>query len=134
VLIGFIHGVAIVLIAGQLGKLLGIGVDAGRPLPRFAEAIRELEDTHDLTIAIATVSLVALFSLKHWLPKVPGALAVVVVGIAASAAFDFAGHGCDGRRHPAGPPSFAWPGPAAMNWRLVPPRSASSPSASPIRC
>jgi sulfate permease, SulP family len=33
VLIGYIHGVAVVLIVGQLGKLLGIPVDARDPLP-----------------------------------------------------------------------------------------------------
>jgi sulfate permease, SulP family len=32
VLLGYIHGVAVVLVIGQLGKLLGVSVDARKPL------------------------------------------------------------------------------------------------------
>jgi SulP family sulfate permease len=35
VLVGYIHGVAVVLIVGQLGKLLGLSIDASDPLPQL---------------------------------------------------------------------------------------------------
>jgi MFS superfamily sulfate permease-like transporter len=41
VLVGYIHGVAVVLIVGQLGKLLGLDIDAQDPLPQLAEVARE---------------------------------------------------------------------------------------------
>ena len=44
VLIGYIHGVAVVLVIGQLPKLLGIDVDAADPLPQLVEIVRELGD------------------------------------------------------------------------------------------
>ena len=44
VLVGYIHGVAVVLIIGQLGKLLGLDIDARDPLPQLAEVVRELGD------------------------------------------------------------------------------------------
>ena len=34
VLVGCVHGVAVVLVCGQLGKMLGVGIDADRPLGR----------------------------------------------------------------------------------------------------
>ena len=37
VLVGYIHGVAVVLIVGQLGKLTGIDIDAGDPVPQLVE-------------------------------------------------------------------------------------------------
>ena len=42
VLVGYIHGVAVVLIIGQLGKLAGIDIDAGDPLPQLVELGREI--------------------------------------------------------------------------------------------
>jgi MFS superfamily sulfate permease-like transporter len=44
VLIGYIHGVAVVLIIGQLGKLLGLDIDAQDPLAQLAEVIREISE------------------------------------------------------------------------------------------
>ena len=44
VLVGYIHGVAVVLIIGQLGKLLGLDIDARKPLPQLVEVMRELGD------------------------------------------------------------------------------------------
>ena len=38
VLVGYIHGVAVVLIIGQLGKLTGVDVDAGDPIPQLDRA------------------------------------------------------------------------------------------------
>jgi MFS superfamily sulfate permease-like transporter len=93
VLVGYIHGVAVVLIIGQLGKLLGLSIDADDPLPQLAEVAREIGDAHGLTIVVGLVSLVALFVLRWRFPRVPGALIVVIGGIVASAAFGLADEG-----------------------------------------
>ena len=42
VLVGYIHGVAVVLVIGQLGKLLGLPIDAREPLGQLWEVIHEL--------------------------------------------------------------------------------------------
>ena len=44
-LVGYLHGVAVVLIIGQLGKLLGLDIDAREPLPQLVEVVREIGDT-----------------------------------------------------------------------------------------
>ena len=113
VLIGYIHGVAVVLIIGQLGKLTGISIDARDPLPQLWEALGELGSVSGPTIAIAATSLAILLGLRSLMPKLPAALLVVVVAIAISWALDLQAHGVAVvGAIPAGLPSFGLPTPA----------------------
>ena len=116
VLVGYIHGVAVVLIVGQVGKLLGLQIEADGSLPQLAEAIDEVADAHGLTIVVGSVSIALLLLLRWRWPTVPGPLAVVVLGIAVSAAAQL------GDRDvavvgdlPAGLPSLDWPGLGAVD-------------------
>ena len=93
VLIGYLHGVAIVLVISQLGKLLGVPVDATEPLGKLADVARELGDVSGATVALSAVTLTTLLVLRRFLPAIPGALLVVVGAIGASWALDFAAHG-----------------------------------------
>jgi len=93
VLIGYLHGVAVTLVIAQLGKLLGLDIDATEPLGRLWEVIRELGDVSGITLAVSIASLAAMFGLRRFLPIVPGALVVVVGAIGASWALDLAAHG-----------------------------------------
>lgn len=93
VLIGYLHGVAITLVIAQLGKLLGLEIDAREPLGRLWEIVRELGDASGVTVAVSVASLGALFALRRFLPLVPGALIVVVGAIAASWGLDLESHG-----------------------------------------
>jgi sulfate permease, SulP family len=122
VLIGYIHGVAVVLVIGQLGKLLGLSIDAKDPLPQLWEAITELGSVSAATVAVSVVSLAALFGLRLLMPKLPAALLIVVVAIGLSWAFDFAAHGVAVVGSiPAGLPNFAIPTPALADVvRLLP--------------
>jgi sulfate permease, SulP family len=122
VLVGYIHGVAVVLVIGQLGKLFGLSIDAKDPLPQLWEVITEIGSVSGATVAIAAVSLAALFGLRLLMPKLPAALLVVIVAIGLSWAFDFAAHGVTVVGPiPAGLPSFAIPSPAFADViRLVP--------------
>jgi SulP family sulfate permease len=113
VLVGYIHGVAFVLIVGQLGKLLGLSIDASDPLPQLWEVITKLGSASVATVAVSMVSLAALLVLRKLMPKLPGALLVVVVAIALSWAFDFAAHGiAEIGSIPAGLPRFEIPSPS----------------------
>ena len=93
VLIGYLHGVAVTLVIAQLGKLLGLDIDATEPLGRLWEVIRELGDVSGITLAVSIASLAAMFGLRRFLPIVPGALVVVVGAIGASWVLDLAAHG-----------------------------------------
>ena len=92
VLVGYIHGVAIVLIAGQLEKLLGLDVEALDPVPQIVEVVGELGEAHAATVAVGLAALAVLVALKRLMPGVPAALVVVVCSIAASAGLDLAAH------------------------------------------
>jgi SulP family sulfate permease len=123
VLVGYIHGVAVVLIVGQLGKLLGLSIAAKDPLPQLWEVINELGSVSGTTVAVSAVSLAALFCLRLLIPKLPAALLVVLAAIGLSWAFDFAAHGIAVVGPiPAGLPSFDIPAPSlADTVRLFPP-------------
>jgi high affinity sulfate transporter 1 len=93
VLVGYIHGVALVLIIGQLGKLFGVPIDAENPLRQIQEFLGELDAISWTTTLVSAISIAVLLLLKLRFPKVPGALVVVVGGILASVAFDLVDHG-----------------------------------------
>ena len=57
VLIGYLHGVAVVLVISQLGKLLGVPVEATEPLQKLGEVVRELGDVSGATVALSAVTL-----------------------------------------------------------------------------
>ncbi len=110
VLIGYMQGVAVVMIVGQLGKLLGLSISAETPPAQVIEAIRELDQVSGATLAVGLICL-ALLLLARWLvPKLPAPLIVVVLAIVASAALGLAAYGVAVVGEiPAGLPSLALP-------------------------
>ena len=64
VLLGYIHGVAVVLIIGQLGKLAGLSIDARDPLSQLWEVLHDLNNISGTTVVLAATALAALFALR----------------------------------------------------------------------
>ena len=122
VLIGYIHGVAVILIIGQLGKIFGLSIDSKDPLPQLWEAVSELGRASGLTIVVAAIALLTLLALRFLMPKVPAALIVVVAAIGLSWALDLESHGVAVVGPiPAGLPSFEIPSPSLGDIaRLIP--------------
>jgi high affinity sulfate transporter 1 len=110
VLIGYLHGIAVVLVIGQLGKLLGLSVSGETPPAQLVEVIREITDLSWVTLTVGLVSL-AFLLLARWLsPKFPGALVVVILAIAVSAIVGLADKGVAVVGHiPPGLPSIELP-------------------------
>src|SRR6266508_3324626 len=101
------------LIVGQLGKLLGLSIEARDPLPQLWEVLRELGSVSGLTVALSAASLAALFALRSLMPRLPAALVVVVATIGLSWALDLQAHGVAiVGAIPAGLPSLDVPTPA----------------------
>jgi len=110
VLIGYLHGVAVVLVVGQLGKLLGLDVAADAPLTQLGEVVRELPGLDGATLAVGGLCLAALLGLRWRAPRLPGPLLVVVAAIAASAALGLAARGvATVGEIPSGLPAVALP-------------------------
>jgi SulP family sulfate permease len=84
VLIGYLHGVAVVLVVSQLGKLLGLDIDARDPLLQIGEVVRELDETSGITLAVGALALAILLALRYIAGRFPAALLVVVGAIGVS--------------------------------------------------
>lgn len=93
VLVGFLTGVGFQVGIAMLGEMLGVRVESRRSVEQLVEVARSLPQVHpgDLGLSAAVVTLVLV--LHRLAPRLPGPLCAVVGAIAASATFDFAGHG-----------------------------------------
>jgi high affinity sulfate transporter 1 len=85
VLSGFMVGLAIVIAVGQLDKIFGIEAEGDNVLQDLGSMLEQFGEWSWPTIAIGAAALAALFLIEAFLPKVPGALVVMLVAIAASA-------------------------------------------------
>jgi high affinity sulfate transporter 1 len=112
VLDGFIVGVAITIVVGQLDKVLGYEVESELEfIPDILLIISELSMTHWPTLVVGLVSLALLFIIEKYLPKVPAAITVLVLAIIVSALLDFESMGIHiVGEIPAGLPDFGMPG------------------------
>lgn len=81
ILIGYITGVAFIMITGQLGKLFGIKIESEHFLQMIGELITHLGQTRVPALLIGLMLLVFLLVLRRFAPKVPSALIVVVGSI-----------------------------------------------------
>lgn len=95
VLKGFIVGLALVIIIGQVPKLLGIDKHEGNFFEQLWGVLTGLGDTQWRTVLVGGLSLLLVLAVKHWLPLVPGSLLAVVAGIAAVALFGLDDKGVD---------------------------------------
>jgi MFS superfamily sulfate permease-like transporter len=93
VLVGFLTGVGLQVGISVLSEMLGVPVDSRRPVVQLWEVLRGLPHASLPTVALSASVLAFVLLLRHFAPKVPGALVAVVAAIAASAAWNFAGHG-----------------------------------------
>nr|WP_269454069.1 SulP family inorganic anion transporter [Modestobacter marinus] len=88
VLKGFIVGLALTIVVGQLPKLFGVPKGEGDFFRQLGSVIVHLGDTVVPTAVVGAVSLLLVLLLRRWLPLVPGSLVVVLLGIAAVALLD----------------------------------------------
>ncbi|MFH9824975.1 SulP family inorganic anion transporter [Streptomyces bobili] len=88
VLIGYLGGVALIMIVDQLPKLTGVRTTGSAFFPQLWSFLRNLGSTHAGTGLCAVVALVALFTVARFFRAVPAPLLVVVSGTAAVSVFD----------------------------------------------
>ena len=83
ILVGFLNGMGLVIISGQLGKLFGLHVrtDTGFFL-RIADFVSKIGQTHFPTLIVGTLTLVLIYLFGRLAPRVPGPLVGVCGGIA----------------------------------------------------
>ena len=84
---GFIVGLALTIIVGQLPKLFGVEKGEGDFFEKLWDLITSLGDTDVLTLAVGLLSLAVVLGLRRFMPIVPGSLVAVLIGIAVVEAF-----------------------------------------------
>lgn len=110
VLDGFVVGVAISIAVGQLDKILGFVPEGYDFVPETIQFITHLGQTHTATFLVGFASLLLLFALHKFIPKLPAPLVVLFLAIAASQLFNFEGRGIHiVGEIPAGLPDLGFP-------------------------
>jgi high affinity sulfate transporter 1 len=94
-MIGYMNGLALTILVGQLPKLFGFKVDATGLISEFTAFVKGLADGKAVAAAatVGIAGIVVILVLQRWLPKVPAVLITVVLAIAATTVFGLAGRG-----------------------------------------
>lgn len=92
--LGYLNAIALIVIVGQLPKLLGFSVDTPGLLHEIAEIARSIvADAVDPLAAVVGIgSLAVIVAFRFWLPALPGVLVAVVGATALSAAAGLPDH------------------------------------------
>ena len=128
VLLGYINGVALIVISTQLGKLLGISVGADDFFAIVWEVLSELGDANGPTVLLSAGLLAAAIATRRILPALPPSLVVLALALLIAALVDLEDHGIAvvGEVE-GGLPSFGLPGVGASDFLdLVLPAAAFS--------
>ena len=93
VLVGYMTGVALVMMASQLGKLTGASVVGDEFVDQMRSFARGVGDLHWPTMLLAGAVLAFLLALDRWAPRVPGPLIAMLAAAAAVAALSLESNG-----------------------------------------
>ncbi|BBC38397.1 hypothetical protein SGFS_096910 [Streptomyces graminofaciens] len=122
VLIGYLAGLAMIMIMDQLPKLTGVTIEGSEFFPKLWSFVGHLGDAHAATLVLAAVAIAFLFGLPRLSRALPGALLAVVLGTATVALFDLDDrHGVRTIGEvPSGLPGFAVPDLTELPHLLLP--------------
>jgi high affinity sulfate transporter 1 len=93
ILVGYLGGVAVIMVVGQLGKTTGVPVAGTTLYGQLSSFARHLDQVQAGTVTLAAAALVFLFVVAWRFPGVPAPLLTVVLGTAVVAAFGLQRHG-----------------------------------------
>ena len=124
ILVGYMAGVALIMMVGQLGKIGGVSLQAETMYGEVWEFLQNLNAVHVPTLILAIFVLSFLLVFQRRYPTAPGALLAVLLATAVTAIFhlDDRGLAVVGQI-PAGLPRISAP---SVDWALVMPLLASA--------
>jgi high affinity sulfate transporter 1 len=93
--IGYMNGLALTILIGQLPKLFGFSVKADGLINETRGFVDGLAagDAVGAAVAIGLASLALILAIGHWFPRIPGVLVAVIAAIAATSVFGLSDHG-----------------------------------------
>ena len=117
VLKGFIVGLALTIIVGQVPALLGISKGSGDFFEKLWHIVTNLGDASGATVLVGLLSLAGVLGLRKAVPALPASLVVAALAIVAAHVFDLSSHGVDLVGHiDSGLPSLGLPNIAAHDY------------------
>ncbi|MEV0720370.1 SulP family inorganic anion transporter, partial [Asanoa sp. NPDC050611] len=93
ILVGYLAGVALIMIVGQLDKLTGVPVEGESFYAQASSFFAHLTEADVATLVFAAVVLVFLFGVQRLVPVAPAPLLAVLLATAAVALFGLERHG-----------------------------------------
>jgi len=87
ILVGYMTGVALIMMVGQLGKVIGVPLHGSGFFAELASFGRGLHETQAATLALAAAALAFLFAIQHWFPHWPGPLLAMLLATGTVAVF-----------------------------------------------
>ncbi|MFO7590423.1 MAG: SulP family inorganic anion transporter, partial [Acidimicrobiia bacterium] len=93
--IGYLNGIAIVVLVDQLPKLFGFTTDATGTIDGIEQFVRGVIDGETVVAALllGVASLVVIYGLRAWSPAIPGILIAAVGATVITAVLDLAAEG-----------------------------------------
>ena len=83
ILVGYLAGIALSIILGQIGKVTGLTIEAAGIVPRLLEVIRKLPLVHGPTLAVAAGAFAVLVISPRIFRRAPAALVALIASGAA---------------------------------------------------
>ncbi|WP_343991814.1 SulP family inorganic anion transporter [Terrabacter terrae] len=96
-MLGYMNGLALTILVGQLPKLFGFKVDADGLVGEvvgFVQGVAQGEAV-PAAVAVGGVGIVLVLALQRWVPRVPAIMVMVVLAILATSLFGLAARGVD---------------------------------------
>ncbi|RCV64987.1 sulfate permease, SulP family [Methanophagales archaeon] len=95
VMSGFLEGVVMVTIIGQVPKLFGIEGGGLNFFEKLWAIVPGLPETNMTTLALGVGSLVSIFAIGRYVSKLPAALMTIIISIVAVSVLDLTANGVD---------------------------------------
>lgn len=92
---GFLFGLALTIIIGQVPKLLGVPKGNGNFFEQLWQILGSLDQTNLFTLGLALIAIVVLFVLEERFKKIPAVLLLFVLGISLSYFLGWEGQGVE---------------------------------------
>ena len=95
--LGYLYGIAVTIVVGQLPKLFGFSIDGRGLLPEIRDFVQGLARgrANGAALAVGLAGIVVILGVRRLWPRVPGVILAVGIGIAAVVAFDLTGRGVE---------------------------------------
>ncbi len=94
-LVGYLTGISVVMITGQLGRLTGVSTSADSVVGQWRALLAAAASFHGPTVMLSISVLALIFALERWAPRLPGPLIGVLGAATVVAAWSLSRNGID---------------------------------------